>query len=267
MYARMHLPVAPECNIRCNYCNRKFDCVNESRPGVTSEILTPKQAYEKYLLVSKKLENLSVIGFAGPGDALANFVQVRETVELIKNDNDNITFCLSTNGLMLPHYAEDIINLGISHVTVTINSVDPKISAAVYSHINYENKFYTGEKGAVILLENQLKGLKILADAGTVIKVNIVAIRGINDFHIEEVVKTAKNYGAYKTNIMQLVPAENTKFQNILPLGTKELNNIRNKCSSHLKQMYHCKQCRADAIGTLTNDISPDFVKNCFNCV
>ncbi len=33
---RVHLPVAPECNIKCNYCNRKYDCVNESRPGVTS---------------------------------------------------------------------------------------------------------------------------------------------------------------------------------------------------------------------------------------
>jgi hypothetical protein len=32
-FARMHLPVAPACNLQCNYCNRKFDCSNESRPG------------------------------------------------------------------------------------------------------------------------------------------------------------------------------------------------------------------------------------------
>ena len=32
-FGRVHLPVAPKCNILCNYCNRKFDCVNESRPG------------------------------------------------------------------------------------------------------------------------------------------------------------------------------------------------------------------------------------------
>jgi len=43
-YGRVHLPVAPKCNIKCNYCNRKYDCVNESRPGVTSTILTPDQA-------------------------------------------------------------------------------------------------------------------------------------------------------------------------------------------------------------------------------
>ncbi len=47
-FARMHLPVVPYCNISCNYCNRKFDCVNESRPGVTSEILTPQAAKKKF---------------------------------------------------------------------------------------------------------------------------------------------------------------------------------------------------------------------------
>ena len=45
-YGRVHLPVAPKCNIQCNYCNRDYDCVNESRPGVTSTLLNPGQAIE-----------------------------------------------------------------------------------------------------------------------------------------------------------------------------------------------------------------------------
>ena len=32
----MHVAVAPACNIQCHYCNRKYDCANESRPGVVS---------------------------------------------------------------------------------------------------------------------------------------------------------------------------------------------------------------------------------------
>ena len=43
-YARMHVAVAPACNIQCNYCNRKYDCANESRPGVVSELLTPEES-------------------------------------------------------------------------------------------------------------------------------------------------------------------------------------------------------------------------------
>ena len=82
-YARMHLPVAPACNISCNYCNRKFDCVNESRPGVTSELLTPDMASQKFSWVKENIENLSVVGIAGPGDALANWDVTRKSIELI----------------------------------------------------------------------------------------------------------------------------------------------------------------------------------------
>ena len=46
-FARMHVAVAPACNIQCHYCNRKYDCANESRPGVVSELLTPEQAVKK----------------------------------------------------------------------------------------------------------------------------------------------------------------------------------------------------------------------------
>ena len=63
-FARMHIPVAPRCNISCNYCNRKFDCVNESRPGVTSEVLSPEEAFEKFLDVKEKMPNLRVVGIA-----------------------------------------------------------------------------------------------------------------------------------------------------------------------------------------------------------
>ena len=51
-FARMHVAVAPACNIQCNYCNRKYDCANESRPGVVSEKLTPDQAVRKVIAVA-----------------------------------------------------------------------------------------------------------------------------------------------------------------------------------------------------------------------
>ncbi|HML48324.1 MAG TPA: nitrogenase component 1, partial [Clostridia bacterium] len=43
-FARIHLPVAPKCNIQCGYCVRSFDCPNESRPGVTTKVITPEEA-------------------------------------------------------------------------------------------------------------------------------------------------------------------------------------------------------------------------------
>lgn len=258
-YARIHLPVAPKCNIQCNYCVRKFDCPNESRPGVTTEILSPEEAFRKYAIVKGKMDNLKVVGIAGPGDALANFEETKKTLQLIKEFDNDVTFCLSTNGLMLPLYAQELIDLGVSHITVTMNAIDPKIGAQIYKHVDYMGIRYTGEAGAAILLANQLTGLKYLTSRGIICKVNTVMLRGINEDHIEEVVKKVKELGCEITNIMQLIPVEGSAFENLPQVSNKDIMALRKKCEVHIKQMYHCRQCRADAIGTLDNDLSIEY--------
>ena len=258
-YARMHLPIAPKCNISCNYCVRKYDCPNESRPGVTTQILNPEEAYEKYMYVKKKVPKLSVIGIAGPGDALANFEETKRTLTLIRQDDKEVTFCLSTNGLMLPQYAEELIALGVSHITVTMNAVDPKVGAKIYRHVNYMGNSYFGETAAAILMSNQMAGIKMLASRGIICKVNIVMIKGVNDEHIPEVVSKVKELGAAITNIMQLIPVEGSVFEKLPLVNNQEIMAMRKKCGETMKQMYHCKQCRADAIGALGDDRSIEF--------
>jgi nitrogenase molybdenum-iron protein alpha/beta subunit/molybdenum cofactor biosynthesis enzyme MoaA/predicted Fe-Mo cluster-binding NifX family protein len=258
-YARIHLPIAPKCNISCNYCLRKYDCPNESRPGVTTSILKPEEALNKFLKVKEKVSNLSVVGIAGPGDALANFEETKKTLELIRKADPEITFCLSTNGLMLPQYAEELINLGVSHVTVTMNAVDPQIGAMIYNYVDYMGTKYYGIAAAVILLANQLAGISMLTSKGIICKVNIVMLKGINDQHIPMVVSKVKELGAAMTNIMQLIPVKGSAFEELSPASNQEIMDMREKCGSILKQMYHCRQCRADAIGTLDSDRSQEF--------
>lgn len=258
-YARMHLPVAPQCNVQCNYCNRKFDCVNESRPGVTSEVLSPELAKDKFEWVKEKIEQLSVVGIAGPGDALADWKFTKETIEKIRIRDSKITFCLSTNGLLLPEYAEEIIALGVHHVTVTVNTLDPEIGARIYKFISYKGKRYEGIEGAELLLKNQLAGIAYLTKNGVLVKINIVMIKGINDHHIPSVVKKVKELGVFVTNIMPLIPAPGSAFEHYPQTSMKEINELRNICQLDMQQMRHCQQCRADAIGLLHEDRSQEF--------
>lgn len=253
-HARMHLPIAPRCNIQCNYCVRKFDCPNESRPGVVTQVLTPEEAFERFKRVKEQMPNLSVVGIAGPGDALANFEETKKALTLIKAYDPNMTFCLSTNGLMLPLYVEELIKLGVTHVTVTVNAVDPKIGAQIYHHIDYMDTHFEGEIAAAMLLTNQLSGIRMLTQRGIICKVNIVTLKGINDMHIPEVVEKVKELGCYITNIMPLIPVKGSAFEGRPVANNKEVNAIRKRCGETMKQMYHCKQCRADAIGTLQED-------------
>ncbi len=131
-FGRVHLPVAPRCNIQCNYCDRKYDCVNESRPGVTSAVLTPHQAMTYLDFVFEKTKNISVVGIAGPGDPFANPKETMETLRLVRKKYPEIMLCLATNGLGLEPYIDELAQLGVSHVTVTLNAIDHDIGAKIY---------------------------------------------------------------------------------------------------------------------------------------
>ena len=258
-YARMHLPVAPGCNIQCNYCNRKYDCCNESRPGVTSSVLTPNEAAEKVRIVREKIPELSVVAVAGPGDPLAND-ETLETVDLIHKEFPDLTLCISTNGLMLPRHAETLYDRGIRFITVTMNSYDVDISSKIYEFVIWNGKKLNGKEAAERLLANQLDGIRKCIGLGMLVKVNIVLIPGINDEHIPDLVKNMKKMGVYTVNILPLIPVEGTKFSDMRAPTPEERRKLMNVCSDGVRMMRHCRQCRADAIGLLDKDRSDEFV-------
>jgi nitrogen fixation protein NifB len=222
-------------------------------------VLTPELAAKKFAWVKSEIDELSVVGIAGPGDALAEWQSTKETIQKIKAMNADIIFCLSTNGLLLPYYAQEIVDLGIGHVTVTVNAIDAEIGAKIYRHVIYKNKYYQGVEAAKILLKNQLSGIEYLTAHGILVKINIVMVKGINDAHIPEVVKKVKSLGVFVTNIMPLIPAAGSAFENFPQTSMKEVSELRNRCELDIQQMRHCQQCRADAIGRLNQDRSQEF--------
>lgn len=265
-FARMHVAVAPKCNISCNFCSRKFDCANESRPGVVSELITPDEAIQKVLYVASGMKQLSVIGVAGPGDPLANPEKTFATFRGIAQEAPDLRLCLSTNGLCLLDYVDQIKELNIDHVTITINAIDPQIGQHIYSWIHYQGKRYKGLEAAEILINRQLQGLEALTKLGILVKVNSVMIPGINDKHLEEVSKVIKEKGAFVHNIMPLIVTPDTVFMRngVRNPTSLEMQQVHEKSAGSLKVMKHCHQCRADAIGLLGEDRSSEFSKNTF---
>lgn len=258
-FARMHVPVAPRCNIQCNYCNRKFDCCNESRPGVTSEVLSPEQAAEKVAYVRERIPELSVVGIAGPGDPLANEETFR-TLELVGTRHPDLTLCVSTNGLALPGNEQRLYDLGVRFITVTMNACDPEIGARVYSSVRWDGEVLRGVEGARLLIDHQTRGIEECSRLGMLVKVNIVMVPGINDAHIPDLVRYVKGHGAYMVNILPLIPVEGTPFARLRAPTPKERRDMMDRCSLDARMMRHCRQCRADAIGLLGEDRSQEFV-------
>lgn len=258
-HARVHLPVAPKCNIQCNYCNRQYDCVNESRPGVTSAVLSPYQAVEYLKELNKHIESLSVIGIAGPGDPFANPQETLETMRLVKKEFPDKIFCLSTNGLNLKPYIDEIAELGVSHVTITINAVDPDITAKIYAWVRDDKKIYRNREGAELMMNRQLECIPLLKAKGITVKINSVIVPGINDHHISEVAKKVAELGADVMNCIPMVPSKDTGFENLEEPSKTMIFKVRTLAKEHISMMTHCSRCRADAAGLLGQDFKGAF--------
>jgi nitrogen fixation protein NifB len=243
--ARIHLPVAPRCNIQCNYCIRKLDKC-EHRPGVASSILNPREALVRVDKYAKEMQNLKVVGIAGPGEALANEDSF-ETMRLVHEKYPDLIKCVASNGLMLSERVDDLVKAGVTSVTVTINAVDPQVGAKIYSFVRYHDKTYKGVEGAKLLIEKQFEGVKKASEAGLNVKVNMVLIPEINFEQVKEVAKKAAENGAIIMNIIPLIPLN--MFEKERTPECDELTIARTIAEEYLPQFRLCRQCRADAVG------------------
>ncbi|HBF37689.1 MAG TPA: nitrogen fixation protein NifB [Firmicutes bacterium] len=250
-FGRIHLPVAPKCNIQCNYCNRKYNCANENRPGVTTATLNPNQAMLYLEKVVTQDSRIAVVGIAGPGDPFANPVETLKTLRMVREKYPQMLLCVSTNGLNLNPYISELINLQVSHVTVTINAIDPVIGAKIYSWVRDGKVIYRGQKGAEVILERQLDAVRSLKQAGMIVKINTLIIPEINDQHLPEVASKMAALGADIMNCIPLLPTKDTVFEEILEPSAAQVQKIRTQVKAYLPQMEHCTRCRADAVGLL----------------
>jgi nitrogen fixation protein NifB len=263
---RVHLPVAPRCNIQCNYCNRKYDCVNESRPGVASAVLKPHQAVEYMRRVLDLEPAIRVAGIAGPGDPLANPAETLETLRLMREHFPHLLFCLSTNGLGASAHLDDLAALGVTHATVTLNTVDPEIGARIYSFVRDGNVLYRGRAGAELLLSRQLEAIRGFAERGILVKVNTIVLPGINDAHLLEVARTARDLGATLMNLVPLHPTADTPFATLAEPSREVMASLRDQAGVLVPQMTHCRRCRADAVGLLGQDRSMELAPTLASC-
>lgn len=250
-FGRIHLPVAPACNIQCRYCIRKYDCANESRPGITSTVLSPENALERIRVLLDRNDNITVIGIAGPGDPLANDATF-EVLGAIHREFPEIILCVSTNGLLLPDKLHDLLSAGVRSLTVTMNTVALDTTEKIYSWIHYDGITYRGREAAEYLLFNQQTGLKNAAEAGLAVKVNTVFIPGINDTDIPFIASFVGEKGASIMNIIPLIPQAG--FAHLQRPSHEMVTRMRRECGKYILQMTHCRQCRADAFGILGED-------------
>lgn len=242
--ARMHLPVAPLCNIKCSFCNPipGNTCLHGCMPGLTSEVYDPSTALERLReVIEDRHIHIRIVGIAGPGEPLFN-PETFEVLERIRRAYPQIHLCLSTNGLLLPDCVDRIAALGVETLTVTINSVSLPVARRVYEHVRGR----TDDAAFEELMRNQLLGVMLAAKRGICVKVNSVLIPGENEDELPEIACLARERGAYIHNILPLIPRSDARRRCAPDNAT--MQRARAACGENLMQFECCRHCRADAI-------------------
>lgn len=241
--SRIHLPLVKSCNIQCNYCNRSYNCPNENRPGVTSQLIKPEDIYK---IIKESLlahPDLKIVGVAGPGEAFAEPDIIYESFKIIRKHFPELKLCLSSNGYALVDSIDLIKELNINYITVTINTLNPDTALKIYNTDNIN-----------LFLDKQTEGIKVLKKLDTIVKVNSVVIPGINLEDIPEVAKFAGSMGVFAQNLIPFYPVKGSVFEKLREPSKEEMEKLRFDCSGYIKQIAHCKRCRADAVGNLLEE-------------
>lgn len=258
--AVIHLPVVSKTNISYKMDLPRECCPEPFRNKTDNLVITPDEAVEYFNGAKKSLPNITVAAISGPGEGLADFDRVKRTFQLMKGICPEIRLCLSTNGLMLPIYANHLISLGVNFMTVTLHTINPETGGRIYDHITYLGHNYYGEEGANILLQNQISGISYMISRGVSVRINIPVLKGINENEMEDMVSLAKEMGCNSTNVIRLKKGGKNDENGLETYSSDELSSLRDRYEKILPQSYYCKPCHSSTIETINTRIFMDSI-------
>jgi nitrogen fixation protein NifB len=215
-------------------------------PGWARQLLSPAEAVEQVrrLAHSRPGEEF-VVGVAGPGEPLEN-PDTFEALGQVHREYPALIKCVSTNGLLLEQKLPQLLDVGITTLTVTVNAPDSAIGQQIYTWVRYEGVVYRGQEAAELLIANQVRGIQAAIAAGLVLKVNTVLIPGVNDGHVVRLARRLRDLDVDLMNIMPLIPSGRMKDRR--PPTCDELRTARADCEEVIPQFRLCEQCRADVV-------------------
>ncbi|MBN1402014.1 MAG: radical SAM protein [Anaerolineae bacterium] len=244
---RVHLPVAPRCNIQCAFCERRVCAqLGVQHPGWTREVTSPQAALERVrALVEAHPDERFVVGVAGPGEPLANEATF-EALALVAEAFPWLTRCISTNGVLLEASLERLLARGVSALTVTINAPDADVGQTIYLWARDGKAILRGREAAAFIVARQLAGLRAALAAGLAVKVNTVLVPGVNDAHVARLAQRLGALGVRMMNLMPLIPGGRMADRRVPT--REELHAAQAACEAFVPQFRACQHCSADVI-------------------
>ena len=232
-YGRLHLPVAPRSNARTRFSDNE-----KSKPAIT-----PDEALRWLDHVVAQGKPISMVGITGPGDPLAVPGPSLRTLRLARQKHPDIGLCMTTLGLNAADYADEMAEIGLSHVTLLVDAVSPEVAEKLYAWIRPSTKTVPLSEAAKLLVDEQARAVTAFKRAGLVVKINTTVYPGINAGHVEEIAAAMATLSADIMSVTAYIPAEGE------PVSPELISDLRDRAARHIDLMPAWKECGEGLVG------------------
>lgn len=196
----LRVSVTDRCDFRCTYCMAEDMTFLPKRDLLTLEELDRVCA----VFVAKGVRKLRITG----GEPLVR----RDIMELFRQLSRHLAsgqlqeLTLTTNGSQLARFSDELAACGVRRVNVSLDTLDP---------VKFRQITRRGDLPAV------LDGLAAARQAGLRVKINAVALKGVNEHEIPDMIRWAHGQGMDLTliEVMPLGEIEAHRADQYLPLS------------------------------------------------
>ena len=194
----LRLSVTDRCDLRCAYCMPERQIFLPR-----SEVLSLEELHQLALgFIARGVTKIRLTG----GEPLVR----RDMIQLVRALGRQLgsgleELTLTTNGTRLTEFADDLAAAGVKRINVSLDTLDRAKFAALARRDS---------------LLQVLEGLAAARAAGLTVKLNTVALKGINEGELPELIAWAHGQGFDLTliEVMPLGEVETDRFDHYLPL-------------------------------------------------
>ena len=194
----VRISVTDRCDLRCRYCmSEKMAFVSRKDVLSFEEIVTLADIF-----ISRGVRRIRLTG----GEPLVRKGVEHLLADLGRRVGDGLDeLTMTTNGTQLERFAKHIRDCGVRRINVSLDSRNAQRFRYITRH---------GE------LADVLRGIEAAASAGLKIKINMVALRGLNEGEIAPMLRwcAARGFDLTLIETMPLGEVEGDRTEHYLPL-------------------------------------------------
>ncbi len=245
----LRISITDRCNLRCIYCMPQYGIAQKAH----SEVLS----FEEIIRITKLCTTLGIskIKISG-GEPLVRkgvFELLQSLVSLPKIKDVSLT----TNGVLVKKYIKELKNTGLKRMNISIDTLDARKFRRIAGQ---------GE------LADVLGGIDAAIENGFFVKLNIVMMRGINDFEIMEFAKFAREKKLV-IRFIELMPMVDNRLLSREIYMSSEAAKFRLQSLGRLEPIYAksfgngpAQYFKIEDLELVVGFISPISCKFCSSC-